>query len=147
MKDISRITDQLYIGAWNSGIDETEIDRLGVDLIISTIFYLPRHLANHSIEVVWLPSFDHKFLPIPMKMLKRGAGIAKEFLDEGKNVLVYCKEGRHRSVAMTAAILINQGFSAKEAVELIKRQRMIADPDVEYIRRRINRYEQLNSKP
>ena len=58
-------------------------------------------------------------------------------LDVGGRVLVYCRAGRHRSVAMGAAILIAQGHTPETAMRLIKQQRPISDPDIFYIRGRI----------
>ena len=58
-------------------------------------------------------------------------------------VYVHCARGRHRGVAMGAAILIALGYDPQEAVELIKVQRPIADPDAFYIRRRILRFAQV----
>jgi hypothetical protein len=44
---------------------------------------------------------------------------------------------------MGAAILIALGYNPQEAVELIKIQRPIADPDAFYIRKRIFHFAQI----
>jgi hypothetical protein len=47
---------------------------------------------------------------------------------------------------MGAAILIAQGHDPHEAMDLIKAQRWIADPDVFYIRRRILKFAEVWEK-
>ena len=42
---------------------------------------------------------------------------------------------------MGTAILIAQGYSAEEAMDLIQEKREVADPRVWYIRRRIEQFE------
>ena len=42
---------------------------------------------------------------------------------------------------MGACILIAQGMPAEQAIELIKQQRPISDPQAWYIRRRIMKFE------
>ncbi len=44
-------------------------------------------------------------------------------------------------MAMGAAVLIAQGYDAREAMALIKRKRGVADPEVFYIRWRIMGFE------
>jgi hypothetical protein len=62
-------------------------------------------------------------------------------IEEGYSVLVYCHEGRHRSVAMACCILIAKGHSADEAMQLVKEKREKADPDAWHIQRRIRKFE------
>jgi protein-tyrosine phosphatase len=70
-------------------------------------------------------------------MLKRGAQLALETIQEGRKVLTHCAGGRHRSVAMGAAVLIARGYDPEEAMQLIASQRKEADPQAFYIRSRI----------
>ncbi len=55
--------------------------------------------------------------------------------------LVHCKAGVHRSVAQAACVLIGMGYSADDAMALIKEKRAVADPDVSYIQKRIRKFE------
>jgi dual specificity MAP kinase phosphatase len=88
-------------------------------------------------EVLWLRTFDSPFTPIPLAVLEKGTNRALEVIRAGGKIYSHCARGRHRSVAMGAAILIAQGFGAQDAMELIKQKRPIADPDIFYIRQRI----------
>ncbi len=76
-----------------------------------------------------------------MLLLWTGVEMALPVIKEGKNVVVHCAYGRHRSVALACCILIGQGYSAANAMALVKRQRPIADPYASYIRARIERFE------
>jgi hypothetical protein len=42
---------------------------------------------------------------------------------------------------MASAILIARGYTAKEAMQLIKQRRTVADPDAAHIRRQIRKFE------
>ena len=61
--------------------------------------------------------------------------------EQGHSVLVHCKEGIHRSVAMACCILVAKGYTAEEAIKLVKEKRDKADPDAGYIRKRIEIFE------
>jgi len=59
----------------------------------------------------------------------------------GGKVLIYCRGGIHRSVAMASCILIARGMAADEAMALITAHRPVADPHAPYIERRIRAFE------
>jgi len=60
--------------------------------------------------------------------------------DSGK-VLVFCMEGKRRSVAMAAAILIGMGQTSEQAIDLLTTARKVADPRRWYIRMQIRAFE------
>jgi protein tyrosine phosphatase (PTP) superfamily phosphohydrolase (DUF442 family) len=141
--DFSEITDYLYIASQLKNEDLPALEALDVRLIINMIAHrrVPRDLAQPPRTVVWLRTFDFFLLPIPVKTLNRGVQAALPVIDAGHRVLVYCQAGRHRSVAMASAILIARGYTAKEAMQLIKQRRTVADPDAAHIRRQIRKFE------
>ena len=91
--------------------------------------------------MLWLRTFDFPLLPIPLRTLNRGVEEARPVIEEGHRVHVFCEGGRRRSVAMASCILISQGLSAGEAMDLIKERREVADPYIWYIQRRIRKFE------
>ena len=98
--------------------------------------------------MLWLRTFDFPLIPIPVKTLNRGMGAAMPVIQNGGRVLVYCEGGRRRSVAMASCILIGQGYSADEAMQLISSRREVADPYIWHIQRQIRRFEaQWQPKP
>jgi len=60
--------------------------------------------------------------------------------NKGK-VLVFCMQGKRRSIAMAAAILISVGNTGEQAIDLLTNARKVADPKMWYIRRRIKAFE------
>ncbi len=140
--DFSRITDALFVGTTPEASDYAALRALGVRLVINMRFdhRLDPDAHDPPLAFLWLRTFDMPLLPIPLRALRRGAAAALKTIAEGGKVYVHCRVGRHRSVAMAAAILIAQGHSAEEAMQLIKQRRDNADPDAWHIRWRIKRF-------
>jgi protein-tyrosine phosphatase len=140
--NFSRISDSLIIGSAPTTKDYNLLRQMGVRLVINMRVERRPDPDPHNppIPVLWLPVFDTPLIPIPIKSLRRGVAAALETMQRGGKVYAHCQEGIHRGVAMGAAILIAQGFSPQQAIELIKQRRPIADPDAWYIKRRILRF-------
>lgn len=142
--DISKITDQLYIAAHPSAEAADVIRDLNVRLILNMIFFRPAEVyRNPPFRMLTLRTFDSFFLPIPIGKLIKGVEAALPVIEKGESVLVYCREGRHRSVAMAAAILIGLGKTSDEAMQLISSKRSKADPYAWHIQRRIRKFEEV----
>ena len=140
--DVSRVTDQLFLASRPRARHVDHVRGLGVDLVLSMIWFAPpRALTRPPFRLMRLPCFDSPLLPIPLFILRRGAAAAALVLDAGGRVLVYCRAGRHRSVAMASCILIARGMPADEAMDLIVANRPIADPHAVHIERRIRAFE------
>jgi protein tyrosine phosphatase (PTP) superfamily phosphohydrolase (DUF442 family) len=140
--DVSQITDYLCISAWPRGEHADEVQSLGVRLILSMAWRRPSEsLRNAPVRLMWLPTIDSPITPIPIRTFRRGVEAALPVIDGGDSVLVHCHAGVHRSVAMACCVLIGRGYSADDAVQLVKTKRAIADPDKWYIRRRIRKFE------
>jgi len=137
--EFSQITDSLFIGTTPRSDDYEVLRQLGVHLIINMRLERRPHPDRHKspIPVLWLPTIDSPFFPIPLRLLKKGAIVALETIRQGGKVYVHCAKGIHRGVAMGAAILIALGHPLDEAIQLIVEGRTVADPHIWYIRRRI----------
>ena len=137
--DISRITDSLYVGTTPDSKDFERLHQLGVRLVINMRLLLgrPPSRALPSMRYVRLRTFDSPLLPIPSAVLMRGTRTALEVIAQGGGVYTHCSRGRHRSVAMAAAILIAQGYSPEAAMRMIREQRAVADPGASHIQPRI----------
>ena len=140
--NISQITDDLFIGSMPSLDDYDILRELGVRLIINMRFTRgPQPDSHHQpISTLWLRSIDHPFFPISIQKLIRGAHAALATIRMGGRVYTHCAYGRHRGVAMGAAILIAQGHDPFTAMELIAARRSVADPFAYYIRSRILKF-------
>ena len=137
--DISRITDSLYVGTTPGREDFQRLHELGVRLVINMRLLLgqPPSDSLPSMRYVRLRTFDSPLLPIPSAVLMRGTRTALEVIAQGGGVYTHCSRGRHRSVAMAAAILIAQGHAPETAMQMIREQRAVADPGASHIRPRI----------
>jgi hypothetical protein len=141
--DVSAITDQLFIAARPHARHVEHVRGLGIDLVLSMIWFAPpRALMEPPFRLMRLPTFDNPLWPIPLSMLRRGASAAVLVMEAGGRVLIYCRAGRHRSVAMASCILIARGMTADEAMDTIVAHRPIADPHARHIERRIRAFEQ-----
>jgi protein-tyrosine phosphatase len=140
--NFSKITDYLFIGDTPRRDEYDHLRDLGVRLIINMRFDMRPAIDLHQppLDLLWLRTFDNPVLPIPIRSLMRGVHAALETIREGGKVYTHCAMGRHRAVVMGAAILIALGYDPDAAIELIKVQRPIADPEAFYIRRRILRF-------
>jgi hypothetical protein len=140
--DISHITDYLFISAWPEGEHADEILGLNIRLILSMHWIRPSRSLHHPpLRVLWLPTIDTPFTPMPIETLRRGVETALPVILDGRAVLCHCRAGVHRSVAMACCVLIGKGFTADEAMRMVKEKRAVADPDIWYIRRRIMEFE------
>lgn len=145
MFEYSQINDFLYIGTTPEVEDYQRLLSDGIDLVINMRFWTNPHPIDpiEGMKFLWLRSFDNPFIKIPMRNLFHGVEEAKKVIENGGKILSHCARGRHRSVAMGASILISQGFSARDAIALIKAQRPIVDPEMFYIKERIIRFERM----
>ena len=140
---ISRITDTIFIAPWPTQEDIRLLEEQGVRLILSMRQRVPPGFFAHAdIRVVHLPTTDFILLPMPMEKLHAGVEAALPVIEAGGGVAIFCKQGRRRSVAMACCILIGLGYSAEEAMKLVKEKRPVADPTIWHIRRRILLFEQ-----
>ena len=137
--DYSRITSDLFIGTTPLVKDYPPLHDLGVRLVINMRWEHRLRPDPHPepLSLLWLRTIDSPFFPIPIRTLRRGARAALETIHAGGKVYAHCAGGRHRGVAMGAAVLIAQGYDAQEAMALIKGKRAVADPEIFYIRWRI----------
>lgn len=140
--DISRITDFLYVGTTPGRKDFERLLAVGVRLVINMRLLLgqPPSSSLSLIRYLRLRTFDSPLLPIPAGVLMRGTRTALEVIAQGGAVYTHCSRGRHRSVAMAAAILIAQGYSPEAAMQLIGERRAVADPGAAHIQPRIHEF-------
>ena len=142
--NISQITDHLFIAAHPGDEHAEDIEALGVRLILNMIWHRPaKPLTQPPFHMLTLRTFDSPRLKISVRTLQKGVEAALPVIAAGDKVLVYCREGRHRSVAMTSCILIGQGLSADEAMQLVKARRPVADPYAPHIESQIRAFAEM----
>ncbi len=140
--DVSPITEQLFVGSLPDDDAIAEILGLGVGLIISMIHAAPpAGMLAPPFRFVRLTTWDFPLLPIPLGKLRTGVDAALPVIASGGRVLVYCRQGRHRSVVMACSILIATGMTADAAMQTVMAGRAVADPHEFYIEPRIRAFE------
>ena len=141
--DISKVTDYLYVGSRVRKEHVDELKLLNFDLIISMIGQLPPEeiYTLPPFKTLWLRTYDTFFTPISIKKLLVGVEAALAVIQNKGKVLVFCMQGKHRSIAMAAAILISMGHTSEQAINALTTTRKAADPRRWYIRFQINAFE------
>jgi protein tyrosine phosphatase (PTP) superfamily phosphohydrolase (DUF442 family) len=143
--DFSQITNDLFIGTMPTATDYDLLRDFGVRLVINMRFMRGPQPDLHpeALNLLWLRTIDSPIILIPIRKLIQGTQAALETIRNGGKVYSHCAKGRHRSVAMGAAILVAQGHTPETAMQLIKKQRPIADPGLYYIRSRVVHFARL----
>jgi Dual specificity phosphatase, catalytic domain. len=143
MIDISKITDYLYVGSRVGKEHADELKVLNFNLIISMIGQMPPDeiYTLPPFKTLWIKTYDTFFTPISIKKLLVGVEAALPIIQNKEKVLVFCMQGKRRSVAMAAAILISMGHTGEEAINLLTTARTVADPRRWYIHRQIKAFE------
>lgn len=142
MLDISSVTENLFVG---SHVHEHHIDDLephDFDLIISMIAQdkPSKEFYKRGLHILWIRAIDSFLTPISMKKLALGVRKAVPVIRDNKKVLVFCHQGKRRSVTMATCILIGLGYSVDEAIRLILQKRPVAAPMLWYVKHRIKKF-------
>ena len=146
-QNISQITDYLYLSAWPEGRHRDEILGRNIRLILCMHYRLPeKALRQPPLRLIWLPTIDSPLTPIPISYLQRGASEALVTIQAENSVLVHCKYGVHRSVAMVCCVMIAMGYPAQDAMQIAKDRRPVADPFIPHIQSQILKFERTWQK-
>jgi protein tyrosine phosphatase (PTP) superfamily phosphohydrolase (DUF442 family) len=148
MIDISKVTDYLYVGSRVGKEHVDELKALNFNLIISMIGQMPPDeiYTLPPFKTLWIKTYDTFFTPIPIKKLLIGVEAALPIIRNNGKVLVFCMQGKRRSIAMSAAILISMGHTSIQAINLLTTARNVADPRRWYIRHQIKAFEKYWQK-
>lgn len=145
MIDISKITDYLYIGSFIGHQHSEDLKVFKFDLIISMIAQSKPHeiYTKPPFKTIWIRTYDTFFTPITIKKFMVGVESALPVIKKGGKVLVFCMQGKRRSVSMACAILIASGLPADDAAKLVIAGRKIADPYRWYVKRQVSAFEKF----
>jgi len=148
MLDISKVTGYLYVGSIIAKEQADELQAFNFNLIISMIGQMApdKIYTLPPFKTLWIKTYDTFFIPISIKKLLIGVTAALPIIQNKGKVLVFCMLGKHRSIAMGGAILISQGYTSKEAINLLITARSVADPKMWYIRSQIMAFEKYWQK-
>ena len=134
--DMSWVTDSLAVGG---RVREDDIERLaqsGVTRVVDTrAEYKDDEAALNraNIQLLYLPTPDTQ--PLTIEQLLEGTAWVLEQIRAGEKVLIHCAHGVGRSVLLTAASLVRDGYSTEDALRLVETKRWQASPNHRQIKR------------
>jgi protein-tyrosine phosphatase len=118
--EVFEVVPGLFIGTRLAA--DTEYATLGVDAIVDL----------EDWEWAWTPpvGVGRMYLSFPMEdedevdpKVREVAAFVASLIREGRKVLVHCTEGLNRSGIMVARALMEMGWTASDAIELVRRRR------------------------
>jgi protein-tyrosine phosphatase len=141
--DMSPITDWLYVGRTPRRRDYRDLQDKGITMVINMRAERPFWPKKQPglIQDVWVPSLDAPLCFVDQRRLLATAKRAQQVIQNGGKVYVFCRRGRHRSVAMAAAILMLQGYKHDDLTALFAKKRPVADLTAYQVRRALKRFE------
>lgn len=89
--------------------------------------------APEGITVLNLPTRD--WSPPSISDLEKGIQFAEEQISGGGSVYIHCRLGEGRGPSMAAAYLISKGYTADEAIRLLRRNRPFVRPNRDQMKR------------
>jgi protein tyrosine phosphatase (PTP) superfamily phosphohydrolase (DUF442 family) len=128
--NMSWVTPQLAVGGRVLPVDIPLLRQQGIGAVIDT---RSEHrddevaLNTEGILLLYLPTPDT--FPLSVSDLQTGADWALRQITDARKVLIHCEHGVGRSVLLTAAVLVAQGYDAHSAISLVQRQRWQAAPN------------------
>lgn len=140
MLEMHEIVKYLWLAGTPTWNDIELLQNNKIEVIASTHVRRIDRRLRQEFKQVYLPWVDVVLLPQPLWLLDRGVKAILPHMKKGESVLVHCRMGRHRSVALVGCILVAQGMKVDEAIKLIKKQRLIADPEAWHVKRQITKY-------
>lgn len=128
--DLSWIDATIAVGGRVRPLDIPKLKKAGITRVVDV---RQEHkddeaaLNEAQIELLYLPTPDT--YPLSIEDLRKGAQWINEQRKQGERVLIHCEHGVGRSVLLTAAALVCNGYSAHDAFDLIAEKRWQASPN------------------
>lgn len=126
----SPITPQLAVGGAFRTSQIPHLQRRGVTAVVDCRLEAADDaatLAAAGIQFLHLPTPDHH--GFTYAELHRGVDWVLDHLGQGGNAFLHCEHGVGRGPLMGCAVLVGQGYSAPEALRIVRAQRWQAMPN------------------
>lgn len=134
--DLSWVTPALAVGGRVRGEDIARLSRAGITRVVDTrAEYHDDEAALNAeqIELLSLPTPDT--YPLTLEQLHAGTDWVLQQIQHGQKVLIHCEHGVGRSVLLTSAVLVRDGYTAETALRLVETKRWQASPNHSQIKR------------
>jgi protein-tyrosine phosphatase len=126
----SDVTPQLAVGGAFRSRQIKRLKQRGVTAVVDCRLEAqdnPQALAAAGIEFLHLPTLDrHGFT---YAQLHEGVDWVLEHVSEGGRAFLHCEHGVGRGPLMTCAVLVAQGYTAPEALHIVRTARWQALPN------------------
>ncbi len=128
-----RLWDEIAPGLWQGGTDSNDtlrtrrfsdgafISQSEFDLVVT--MYSAAQPVESWVKEVRFGIYDSDMTDFDIEDLRDIVLVAHSNWKRGKRVLVRCQAGLNRSGIVTALVLIREGYSAQEAIDLVKEKR------------------------
>ncbi len=134
--DMSWVTGSLAVGGRVRQEDLERLARSGITRVVDTrAEYRDNEeaLNRAGIQLLYLPVPDTQ--PLTVEQLMEGATWVLQQVRDGQRVLIHCEHGVGRSVLLTCAVLVLDGYSAEAALRLVQAKRWQASPNHRQVKR------------
>lgn len=134
--NMSWVTPHLALGGRIRPEDIPALARTGITYVVDT---RSEHrddiqaLAKEHIELLHLPTPDTQ--PLSVEQMMEGAQWVDQRIKQGGRVLIHCEHGVGRSALLTTAVLVYDGLSAHDALQLVQQKRWQAAPNHRQVQR------------
>ena len=128
-----RLWDEIAPGLWQGGTDSTDTvrtQRFGSgafitpeDFDVVVTMYSSAQPVDWWVKEIRFGIYDGDMTDFDIEDLRDIVLVAHSNWKRGKRVLVRCQAGLNRSGIVTALVLIREGYSAEEAIQLVKDNR------------------------
>ena len=130
------VTDHLAVGGRVHPADIKALARMGITHVVDTRSEYSddvQAFAKEHIELLHLPAADTQ--PFTTEQMIQGAKWVNERIAQDGRVLIHCEHGVGRSVLLACAVLVYEGMSAQDALQLVQQKRWQAAPNHKQVKR------------
>ena len=135
-KNMSKITDNVYITDINGARNTDLVRDKGIDCIVSLTkrsIFKASNVRYFHIKIDDVESTD--FLGMTLDV----ADEVIELIQEDQIILVHCYKGVSRSVSFVVLVLVKQGMAYQDALDFVKSKRPAANPNPAF-RKQLSEY-------
>lgn len=147
--DISKITENIYIGNFSTGTNRTLLKKNGITHIISALSYFsPPHPNDFSYLNVFVHDWIHESI---YQEFNKTNTFINTAINKGGKVYVHCISGMSRSVTLVMAYLLAKNASQKckknvsDILSYVQARRRVANPNSGFIKQ-LNQFQEYMSK-
>jgi hypothetical protein len=132
--NFSWVTDDLAVGGAIHTRDIPRLRGMGIDAVVDCREEASDDevaLARNGIDFLRLPTPDAHTLT--QSDLDRGVSWVKERMARGDKVYIHCSHGVGRGPLLASCFLVSEGYSAIDALHIVRTRRWQASPNEEQV--------------